>query len=88
MQAANHAASEHSSLLQHAQAQLLISNASLAEAQLQTLTLQSQIERLTQEVDSARMQAASFQQQISDAVERAHLSEAHAVQMQVASRVM
>ena len=59
-----------------------MTQAALSEAQHHAAALQADNESLTKDLASERDQTASLKQQVSAAIERAHVSEAHASQMQ------
>jgi hypothetical protein len=59
-----------------------MTQAALSEAQHHAAALQADNESLTNDLATERDQTASLKQQVSAAIERAHVSEAHASQMQ------
>ncbi len=69
-------------MMQNSQAQLLMAQASLAESQEYIASLKSQVESMAAELKVAREEAASTRQDFNDALQRAHLSESHAAQLQ------
>ena len=69
-------------MMQNSQAQLLVAQASLAESQEYIASLKSQVASMAAELKVAREEAASTRQDFNDALQRAHLSESHAAQMQ------
>jgi chromosome segregation ATPase len=81
-QSAHQAAEQHHGAMQHAQTQLLISQASLVESQEHAAALRSRIAEVDAALVLSRQDSESLKQQLADALERAHLSETHAAQMQ------
>lgn len=82
VQSAMQAADRQSSALQHAQTQLHASHETLAREQDRMTALQSEYEAVTAALSSSRDEVARLKQELNDALSRAHLSEAHASQMQ------
>ena len=82
VQSAMQAADRQSSALQHAQTQLHSSHETLAREQDRMTALQSEYETVTAALSSSRDEVARLKQELNDALSRAHLSEAHASQMQ------
>ncbi len=82
VQSAMQAADRHGSALQHAHTQLHSSHETLAREQERMTALQSEYEAVTAALSSSRDEVAHLKQELNDALSRAHLSEAHASQMQ------
>jgi hypothetical protein len=82
VQSAMQTSDHQSHLLQQAQTQLLVSQASLAESQEHVASLKSKAASLTAELMSSRDEVAKLKLQVADALDRAYLSESHAAQMQ------
>ena len=82
VQSALQTSDQQSNQLQQAQMQLLISQSSLAESQEHIAMLKSETATLTAELMSSRNEVAKLQHQVADALDRAHLSESLAAQMQ------
>jgi hypothetical protein len=68
--------------MQHAQTQLLLAQASLSESKEHIALLKSQVADVEAALARSRSETADLKQQVAGALERAHLSESHAAQMQ------
>jgi hypothetical protein len=68
--------------MQSAQSQQLILQSSLAESQLRLEEMKTLADNSDAALSLARQEAAALKQELTDALARAHLSEAHAAQMQ------